>query len=367
MERRLSSYIGCLLGLAAGDAMGYAVDGKTLAQIRNDYGPDGLLGYDLVNGYADISSYTQLAAFVCNGLLLGMTRGQMTGAMQPFVRYIAVGERDWSRTQKYRREPNERIYCWVAKSDSLRARRCMDTLMLDTLNRGRLGTMEEQKNRFQTPGSITAAVPVGLFFDPDHSSREEIQRLGAEAVAITHGNPLAFLAGAALAHIISRLSWDGQTRLKPVVQEAVQMLRERFSAEYRQAEDVCRDLERALELAGAHDIGQADAMEQLECDTASKALAGAVYACLCHPTNFDEAMITAVNHSGYSAAVGAVAGAILGACLGIGGLPEFYLECLEPAQVLAELARDMFQGCPMSGVSGMFDIEWDDKYISFGI
>ena len=34
MERRLSSYIGCLLGLAAGDAMGYAVDGKTLAQIR---------------------------------------------------------------------------------------------------------------------------------------------------------------------------------------------------------------------------------------------------------------------------------------------------------------------------------------------
>lgn len=367
MDRRLSSYTGCLLGLAAGDAMGYAVDNKTLDQIRQDYGPDGLLGYDLVNGYADISSYTQIAAYVCNGLLLGMTRGQMTGTMQPFVRYIFVGERDWARTQKYRREPSERIYSWIAKSDPLRARRCMDTLMLDTLTRGACGTMEEPRNRFKSPGSITAAVPVGLFFDPEHSTREEIQRLGAEAVAITHGNPLAFLAGAALAHIISRLSWDGQTKIRPVVQEAVAMLRERFSHEYRQAEEVCRDLELAMHLADSHDIVQAQAMEQLECDTAAKALAGAVYACLCHPTNFDEAMITAVNHSGYSAAVGAVAGAILGASLGYEGLPDFYLECLEPAPVLAELAKDMFQGCPMSSASGLFDIEWDDKYVSGGI
>ena len=237
--------------------------------------------------------------------------------------------------------------------------------MLDTLNRGRFGTMEEPRNRFQGPGAITAAVPVGLFFDPDHSSREEIQRLGAEAVAITHGNPLAFLAGAALSHIISRLSWDGPVGLQVLVREAVQMLREKFSYDYRQAEEVCRDLEQALALADRMDVAQTVAMEQLQCDTASKVLAGAVYACLCHPTNFDEAMITAVNHSGYSAAVGAVAGAIAGASLGVPGLPEFYLECLEPAEVLAELAKDMFQGCPMSYGSGLFDIEWDDKYVSF--
>ena len=144
------------------------------------------------------------------------------------------------------------------------------------------------------------------------------------------------------------------------------MLRERFSAEYRQAEDVCRDLERALELAGAHDIGQADAMEQLECDTASKALAGAVYACLCHPTNFDEAMITAVNHSGRSAAVGAVTGAILGARLGEEAIPEFYLEPLEAVGSLRELADDMLQGCPMELGRGLFDDDWDRKYIHGG-
>ena len=66
-----TSYRGCLLGLAVGDAMGYTVDDRSLEQIRTDYGPEGLLGYDLVNGYADVSSYTQLAAFTANGLLLG--------------------------------------------------------------------------------------------------------------------------------------------------------------------------------------------------------------------------------------------------------------------------------------------------------
>lgn len=367
MDRRLSSYIGCLLGLAAGDAMGYAVDDRTLAQIRSDYGPEGLLGYDLVNGYADISSYTQVAAYVCNGLLVGITHGQMTGAMDPFVRYIRLGERDWARTQKYHREPGERIYSWIAKSEPLRSRRCMDTLMLDTLNRGRTGTMEERINRFQTPGAITAAVPVGLFFDPDHSSREEIQRLGAEAIAITHGNPLAFLSGAALAHIISRLTWDAETDLRGVVRETIAMLLNRFGPEYKQAAEVCQHLRMAMSLAVSHNVAEADAMEQLKCDSACTVLAGAVYAALCHPKNFDEAMITAVNHSGASAAVGAVAGAVLGACLGLEGIPEFYLECLEPAEILAELAADMFQGCPMERQSRMFDMEWDDKYINGGI
>lgn len=362
MDRRLSSYTGCLLGLAAGDAMGYAVDDMTLDKIRQDYGPDGLLGYDLVNGYAETSSYTQVAAYVCNGLLLGMTHGQMTGSMDPFVRYIALGERDWAKVQRYRREPGDRIYSWIAKSDSLRSRRCMDTLMLDTVNRGAFGTMEEPSNRFQTPGAITAAVPVGLFFDPERSGREEIQRLGAEAIAITHGNPQAFLAGAALAHIISRLTWDGETDLKAVAREAITMLQNRFGHDYRQAGEVCQALRMAVSLSISHHVKEADAMEQLQCDTAARVLAGAVYACLCHPTNFDEAMITAVNHSGASAAVGAVAGAILGASLGADQLPEFYLECLEPVEVLTELAQDMFQGCPMAYGSKLFDIEWDDKY-----
>ena len=95
-----SSYRGCLLGLAVGDAMGYTVDNRSWQEIQEDYGPNGLLGYDLVNGYADVTSYTQLAAFTCNGLLLGLTRGQMTGKMLPLFRYVGLSSREWAASQK---------------------------------------------------------------------------------------------------------------------------------------------------------------------------------------------------------------------------------------------------------------------------
>ena len=74
MISKNDAYRGCLLGLAIGDAMGYPVDTKTWNQIREDYGPYGLMGFDLCNGYADVTSHTQLAAFSCNGLLIGQTR-----------------------------------------------------------------------------------------------------------------------------------------------------------------------------------------------------------------------------------------------------------------------------------------------------
>lgn len=358
-------YRGCLLGMAVGDAMGYTVDDRSLEQIRQDYGPEGLLGYDLVNGYADVSSYTQLAAFAGNGLLLGLTRGQMQGVMAPYVRYIALAEREWSQTQRYSGNP-ERSVCWVSRDRELRGRRCMDTRMLDTLSRGRPGSLEEPVNRFVTPGAMTVAIPVGMFFNPLRTGREEIDRLGAEAVALTHGAPQAFLSGGVLAHMISRIIWDGARDLKELVKESVDALQDGFGREYRQVSEVREGLNMALRLASSHNVSCVDAMEHLKCTTVPEILAGAVYAALCYENNFDEAMITAVNHSGCSAAVGAVTGAILGARLGEEAIPEFYLEPLETAEVLRELADDMLQGCPMELGNGLFDDDWDQKYIHGG-
>ena len=361
-----TNYRGCLLGMAIGDAMGYTVDDRSLEQIRQDYGPEGLLGYDLVNGYADVSSYTQLAVFAGNGLLLGLTRGQMQGIMAPYVRYIALAEREWAQTQRYSGNP-DRSVCWVSRNRELRGRRCMDTRMLDTLSRGKPGSMEEPVNRFMTPGAMTVVIPVGMFFNPLRTGREEIDRLGAEAVALTHGAPQAFLAGGVLAHIISRLIWDGARSLKDLVKEAVEALQDGFGREYhRQANEVRDGLNMALRLAASHNVSCSEAMEHLKCTTVPEILAGAVYAALCYEHNFDEAMITAVNHSGCSAAVGAVTGAILGAKLGEAAIPDFYLEPLETAELLRELADDMHQGCPMEMGRGLFDDDWDRKYIHGG-
>ena len=360
-----SAYRGAMLGLAVGDAMGYTVDAKTWAEIREDYGPNGLLGYDLVNGYADVTSYTQLAAFTCNGLLLGMTRGQLQGKMAPFVRYVGLSHREWAASQRPWGRP-EKTFCWLIHQKEMCRRHCMDTWMLDTLSRPKLGTPEEPTNHFSSPGSITAGLAVGLFFNPDTMDQGENDRLGMEAVALTHGSPLAFLPGAVLAHLVSRVLREENAPLENLIQESMDAFRAQFEREYGQVEEICALVKQAIDMSRDWKISPADAMERLKCETGAQVLAGAVYACLVGQSDFDTAMIIAVNHSGRSAAVGAITGAILGARMGVEALPEFYLECLEPAALLAELADDLYQGCPMEMDDLFYDDDWDRKYIHGG-
>ena len=365
MVTKRSAYRGCLLGLAVGDAMGYTVDSRSWQEIQEDYAPNGQLGYDLVNGYAEITSYTQIAAFTCNGLLLGLTRGQMMGRMAPFVKYIGLSSREWAASQRPWGRP-DKTFCWLLQHSSLCRRHCMDTRMLDTLSRENLGTPEEPVNSFMSPGSLTGAVGVGLFFHQNRMDQQEIDRLGAEAVALTHGSPVAFLSGAIVAHIITRILREPKASLKKIVLDALEAVREQFGHEYSQIFDICTLVRHAVTYAGAPNLNQVEVMERLRCSNAAQVLAGAVYACLVSKGDFDAAMIAAVNHSGRSAAVGALTGAILGARLGEEALPDFYIECLEPGELLQELADDLVQGCPMEMGNKLFDLDWDHKYLHGG-
>ena len=365
MALRRTAYRGCLLGLAVGDAMGYAVDKRDWQQIREDYGPNGLRGYDLVNGYADVTSYTQLAAFTANGLLLGLTRGQMLGKMAPFVQYVGLACREWAGSQRPWGRP-ARSFCWLARKQELCRRRCMDTRILDTLGRERLGTLEAPINGSDGPYSLTAAVGVGLFAHRDRASWRELDLLGAESVALTYGNPTAFLSGAVLTHIISRLLHDPTLPLKKVVLEGCAFLKDQFGPQYSQTFEVINLLRRAIQYGESPNLPPVQVLERLGCNDAASVLAGAVYVCLASGGDFDRAVIMAVNHSGRSCAVGAVTGAILGLTLGEEALPDFYLECLEPLDILRELADDLYTGCPMERGSRLFDLDWDYKYLHGG-
>ena len=366
MKLRQAAFRGCLLGMAVGDAMGYPVDSLSLRDIRNNYGPNGLLGYDLANGYADVTSYTQLGAFTCNGLLIALTRGQMMGKMAPLVKYVGLSSREWMASQRPwgRRE---RTFCWLLRRPDICRRYCMDTRMLDTLSRETLGTLESPVNNFITPGSLTTAIGVGLFYHPDRMRQQELDRLGAETVALTHGGALAFLSGAALAHMISRSLWEPQLPMKELVNETAAAIHAQFARQYPPQ---CNELTTLLRMAAALEsdasLATWDVMEKLHCESAAQVLAGAVYACMAGGEEFDSSLIIAVNHSGRSAAVGAVAGALLGLRQGEIALPDFYTECLEPAETLRELADDLWSGCPMELGNRLFDADWDHKYIHGG-
>ena len=355
MDKNPASYCGCLLGLAVGDAMGYTVDKKSWDEICEDYGPNGLLGYDLVNGCAEITSYTQLAAFVCNGLLLGAIRGNP----DYYTKYMALSLREWAKSQQFRGNA-EKTFCWVAQVPGMRRRYCMDTRMLDALARETLGTPEKPYFRSPFPGAVTAAIAVGLAAAPLGLDAQQVGRLGAEAVAFTHGDPEAFLSGAFLAAAIANILVEPGMPLIPLYTQTAEALEAQFGETYPQVTSITDKIRKAIALTRDPELTPLAAMTLLCCTTAAECLAGAVYASIIHAANFDEAMIVSVNHSGRSGAVGAITGALLGARLGDDALPEFYLESLEPTQILCELAQDLLQ---VRQVMNLFDDSWDQKYV----
>ena len=353
MDRRLSGCRGCLLGLAVGDAMGHTVDERTWEEIQEDYGPNGLLGYDLVNGGASGSANTQVAAYVSNGLLLGVTRAKP----ELYLRYISLSLREWARAQHFPRDP-EKSLCWVAKIPQMRVRKCKDSRMLDALRMDPLGTMEKPVNRASSTGSLPGAVVVGLACSERGIDRAMAAKLGTQTVALTHGNVETFLCGSILAECIASLLEDPEQSLRSAFDGAVQTMVAAFSCRFEQAEELASMLQKVMDRQAEEDSRAV--MEALRCDTAAECLAGAFFACLAAGEDFDTAMILAVNHSGKSASVGCLTGAILGAKMGAEALPDFYLESLDAASVLEELAGDLALCSP---TAGLFDDAWDHKYV----
>lgn len=354
MGEKKSAFRGCFLGLAVGDAMGLAVNKMTWDEICENYGPNGLLGYDLRNDSAEVSSYTQVAAYVANGLLLSLTRGKPDSQL----RYITEAMRQWAKRQHFPRDPEKNLF-WVSQIPELRKKLCQDARMLDATRFETMGTPERPINNANTPGAILTGAMISLYFDPKRMETSQIGILTTQAVALTHGDPEAFLSAAVLAYVIYGLLHHPGNSLKEQFLRAIETVDRQFRNQYPQTTALSTRLKLAIGLVDNQNIEPRQRMEQLYCGSAGECLAGAMYACLASGEDFDNAMILAVNHSGKSCAVGTIVGAILGTKLTESALPEFYLESLEAADPLRILADDLLLGSP---TSGLFDDDWDHKY-----
>ena len=354
MASKLEAYRGCLLGMAVGDAMGMPVDDMRWEAIEENYGPRGLLGYNPGAEFAEITSYTQVCAYICNALLLSVSRGRGDKMLD----FVKLGLKEWTRSQQFARDP-EHSYCWVAKLPGLRRRHCRDARMLDTLRLSVMGFPEKGPNQYSAPGSLTSAIAVAMFYHPQRLTPPQIGELATQIVRITHGDPTAFLSAAVLAYAITGILMEPEHPLDAQFRSAIDAVKHQFRTVYPQPATVTETLSAALELAAtAEPMGAV--MERLECYNAMKCVAGAIYASVANQEDFDTAMITAVNHSGYSSAVAGITGAILGAKMGYAALPDFYLESLEPVKALCTLADDMASFTPSKG---LFNDDWDMKYV----
>ena len=359
----IDKHRGCLIGGAAGDALGYTVEFRSASEIFNCFGEKGITKYALRNGVAEISDDTQMTLFTATGLLLGTTRGMTRGIMGTYPSYIDYSYKDWYRTQTESYPlPKEYHYSWLTNLPEMFSRRAPGNTCLSAIHDTRYGTIAEPINNSKGCGGVMRVAPIGLYFEDKNYDINEIDMIGAETAALTHGHPLGYIPAAALVHVIHLVAHNSSITLLHAVDDMKKTIANLFPQD--------GNLERFLNLVNKavslsqKSINDLDAIRELgEGWVAEETFAIALYCSLKYFHSFDKALIASVNHDGDSDSTGAVTGNILGAYLGLKGIPAKYLDQLELKNIILEIADDLYQDCKISEHGSYRDAIWERKYI----
>ncbi|HSD62107.1 MAG TPA: ADP-ribosylglycohydrolase family protein, partial [Burkholderiales bacterium] len=293
-ERYAGQVLGCLLGGAVGDALGYEVEFDSLGDIRRRFGPAGLTEPVPHEGRFVCSDDTQMTLFTLEGLLGARKDGCLQDPAAALAG-IRASYLDWLHTQG---ESEVEATGSLARQPVLRHRRAPGVTCLQGLRAGGKGKIGAPINDSKGCGGVMRVAPIGLVRD---YTPEQAFELAARAAALTHGHPGGYLPAGALAAMI-RLLLEGAS-LGAAAERALALLRERPGQE-----DTSALLRAALSLAHKHGVAHDEAIRQLgEGWTGDEALAIALYAALASDS-VEEAVIIGANHDGDSDSTASIAG-----------------------------------------------------------
>lgn len=342
--------MGCMVGGAIGDALGYPVEFMSLDRIRREYGVNGITRYHLHNGVAEISDDTQMSLCTANGLITGMVKGEVGGMTGNLQDYVWDAYREWYQLQCFKKVEGECCF-GVSKLPEMLSWRAPGNTCIHALRDGRPGVLGAAINDSKGCGGVMRVAPVALLFIP-HGNNEEKAQLGATVAALTHGHSLGFLPAAMLAYILSEIlypSENSDTSLSAIIVSSINKMKQLYGKKYQRTSYLNTLIQLAVDLAET-DIEDCEAVVRLgEGWVAEETLAIAVYCCLKHQDDFEKAIVASVNHSGDSDSTGAVAGNIIGAWLGYQAIPSYYLEHLELRNVLEVISADLCSECRCDG------------------
>ena len=197
-----------------------------------------------------------------------------------------------------------------------------------------------------------------------------VTTLGGTVAEVTHQHPLGFMPAALMTELLRRVMdsdcENNKENLKACVIAATETVRKLYGFIYPDHWRVLKGLvDKAVELADA-DLKDVEALGQLgEGWVGEEALAIALYSALKHYDSFEDAVVAAVNHNGDSDSTGAICGNLMGLVYGYDALPDYYKNEVELQDVLAEVAEDLWKGCPSeeSGATAEEVQKWRDKYL----
>lgn len=332
---------GCLIGGAAGDALGYAIEFDRLRAIRKAYGKPGITEYEInyQTGTAVISDDTQMTLFTAEGIMAAMEAGVTAPADRRLYRYVHNAYLDWYETQEG--TPVTRPVGNVPVSElknvpELNVRRAPGITCLNALGSPEERDLYNPINNSKGCGTIMRVAPVGLLY-PD-ASLEAIVEMAAEISAITHGHPLGCFPSGIFAAIIQQAVYGEEvTPLITMTEKAVTAARNLYGKS-----DYWDDLESMIDKTISLAVGDRDDDKNIkelgEGWVAEEALFVALYCAIRYEHDLSAGLIASVNHDGDSDSTGEIAGNILGALCGFDAIDDKWKEKLELKDLILRMA-----------------------------
>ena len=286
------AFVGALLGVAVGDALGRPVKGWSAARIAREHGEvRDMLGHPRGRTTEDTDMTIAVAEW-----LLGDERDG--AALSRRIRQKHDLDRDYGRTT-------------TDVMRRLRAGEDWETAANHAFARGSFGN-----------GAAARIAPCALVLRND---RESLERVVETCASVTHSHPLG-IAGAVLQARQIVLAIERRGAPLESIAFAVELRSTIASNEFRQK---LRGVEECLEKNAPARIIR----DRLGCNaTAIGSVTTALYAFLSRPESFEDALVFAVNLGGECDAIGAMTGAIAGAYHGARGIPARWLEAVERAK-----------------------------------
>ncbi|MBI5832217.1 MAG: ADP-ribosylglycohydrolase family protein [Armatimonadetes bacterium] len=300
-------YVGCILGLAVGDALGFPTEFMSLDDIRSRYGHDGISDFVSYHRFplGTFTDDTQMSCALAEALL--ETRGADLDTVMAAVA--------------------RRFVSWSIAPDNNRAPGMSCLSGCRALAAGvpwRTSGVPDSKGC----GSAMRSAPIGLLH---HGDLAAIDALGQATSLPTHGHACA-LAGSVATAVAVSLALDG---VEPMaLLDGVLAATEPISTEFarhlgrvHQALDL--DGDQALALLGDGWV-------------AEEAVAAALYCFLASPRDYRQTVLRAANSNGDSDSLACIAGAVSGAYNGLDAIPAAWRETVEKSDYLIDLGQRLW-------------------------
>lgn len=331
-EVKRGRFLGCLLGGAVGDALGYPVEFLWEDTIREKYGAAGIQTLAQAGHPALVSDDTQMTLFAANAIVYTSRQG---GSLRE---NLWKAYREWLGTQgdTSRMDDPDHPSMWVYREPRMHARRAPGNSCLSAICYSpHGGAMEKPVNNSKGCGTVMRAAPFGLA-SRTYGGAEE---MAAADAALTHGHPLAWSSSELLAKLISWVVHEhpdrGTYRLEDVIPHLGKGRDPAAYALVNRAAALALD-PLVSDLDGIHALGEGWVAEE--------ALAIAVFCAVRYQDDFAAAIRAAVNHKGDSDSTGAICGNIMGAWLGKEAVEAaFDLDALELRDVIEKMATELFE------------------------